>query len=438
MSTCSRHVVSIVTYPMHRSGETVTAVRFVLVLTFFCPFLVVSLCHGDEARDSRLLRTLSGRNEQTRLRSLASINRNPSARRNAIDDLVTAAQRHAAETKRAEIVRPSTVALLYAIGRTDQPEAESLLIELLDAEHPGIAMASADVLGEFKYYGAIDYLKKQIDRPEYAESYGFRFNLVRSLALMQHPDAVDFLTQLRESLDGQLRFQLDKLLSDVTVSHFHGDQDRYEKWLATESGEEPKRESFFANADVEPDSLNRVRLGRPQYYGIDIHAKRLMFIIDHSGSMKQYWGNYTRLDRAKTELIRAINELPDNAEFAIVFYHTNVKHWRNELCSATEENKLEAIQFVRRLGYGNQTNTYGALRRSLDFDDDLEAVFLLTDGRPTTGDIVAPVSIVNDILHRNRFRHLNFNTIGIGVKGPTETFLKKLAADSNGEFREAL
>ena len=79
-------------------------------------------------------------------------------------------------------------------------------------------MVSADSLGKNKFYGAIDYLKKQIDRPEYDEMYGFRFNLVRSFAQMEHPDAVDFLCQLRRTLDGQLRFQIENVLKDVTVA----------------------------------------------------------------------------------------------------------------------------------------------------------------------------------------------------------------------------
>jgi Mg-chelatase subunit ChlD len=65
----------------------------------------------------------------------------------------------------------------------------------------------------------------------------------------------------------------------------------------------------------------------------------------------------------------------------------------------------------------------------------LEAVYLLTDGRPTEGPVIAPPAIVNDILHRNRFRHLNFNTIGVSVRGATEEFLKALADESGGEFR---
>lgn len=162
-----------------------------------------------------------------------------------------------------------------------------------------------------------------------------------------------------------------------------------------------------------------------------------MFIIDNSGSMRDYWGGATRLERAKAELIHAIEDLPADAKFSIVSFHTTVNPWRNELLEASEENKREAIQFVRRLGYGVKTNTYGALRQSLEFDDELEAVFLLTDGKPTVGKIIPTRGIVSDIMHRNRFRHLNFNTIGIGVQGPTEDFLRTLAELTGGEFRTA-
>ncbi len=393
-----------------------------------------------------MLRTLTGRNEAIRLRVIASFDGDPASKRESLDDLIAAAKRNAGETANDELVRPSTVQLINLIGGVNSPDSESLLIELLDAPHVGIAMLSADVLGKNKFYGAIEFLKKQIDRPEYATKYGFRFNLVRSLAQMEHPDAVEFLSELRSTLDGQLRYQIEQLLSDVTIKHFHGDEQRYQQWKDRDNHEQAApaakpadRDVVFKPASFEPESLQRVKLERPhQYYGIDIHAKRMMFIIDHSGSMRHYWGGYSRLQRAKNELIRAITELPEDAKFGIIFYHTTVNQWRNRLLAADEENKREAIQFVKRLGLGNKTNTYGALRQSLEFDDELEAVFVLTDGQPTAGQIVAPMAIVNDVLHRNRFRHLNFNTIGIAVQGPTEAFLRRLAEESNGEYRPAM
>jgi Mg-chelatase subunit ChlD len=164
----------------------------------------------------------------------------------------------------------------------------------------------------------------------------------------------------------------------------------------------------------------------------------MMFIIDHSGSMEDYWGGMSRLARAKLELIKVIRELPEETEFAIMFYETNVRIWRKSLVTATESNKLEAINFVRRLGFGDRTNTYGALRQALTFDKDLETVFLLTDGQPTIGETVEPQKILVDILGRNRFRHLNFNTIGIAVNPNTEAFLRQLATGTGGEYRRAL
>lgn len=408
---------------------------------------------GDQGDDSALLRTLTGRSEEIRFRALAGINASQN-KLHHLDDLICAAKRNASETSPDELVRPSTVQLIYMIGSIDSPETERLLIDLLEARHLGIAMLSADVLGKYKFYGAIEHLKRQVDRPDYTAKYAFRFNIVRALAQMEHPDAVEFLTKLRSTLDGQLRYQIDQLLDAVTVKHFHGDEARYQAWKEGEStsqvpqeataehpseSESADRDIVFRPAGFEPESMQRIKLQRPhQYYGIDIHAKRMMFIIDHSGSMRNYWGGYSRLQRAKHELIKAITDLPEDAKFGIIFYHTSVRQWRNRLLPADEENKREAIQFVKKLGLGDKTNTYGALRHSLEFDDDLEAVFVLTDGRPTVGQIVAPMAIVNDVLHRNRFRHLNFNTIGIAVQGPTEAFLRRLAEESNGEFRQAM
>lgn len=417
--------------------EQRVAILFGLLLTAIAPPAVWS----KPPRDSRLLKMLTGRSEQVRLRAVNGIGSDGASQKAALDDMVAAVRQHAEETGADDLARPSTVQLIYRVGGVDDPRSEQLLIELLDSSHLGLAMISADVLGKNKFYGAIEPLKKQVDRPDYRQLYGFRFNIIRALAQMEHPDAVEFLSELRPALDGQLAFKLDELLADVNVSHFHGDQQRFEQWkgaVPSESKRAEPAEKFFQTAGHQPESLQRVKLGRDnKYYGIEIHAKRLMFVIDNSGSMRDYWGGATRLQRAKAELIHAIEDLPLDSKFALVFFNTTVSQWRSELLEANERNKREAIQFVRRLGYGVKTNTYGALRRSLAFDDELEAVFLLTDGKPTAGSIIRTDAIVADILYRNRFRHLNFNTIGIGVQGRTEGFLRSLAEQTGGEFRTA-
>ncbi len=405
---------------------------FKSAFAFACLLITAS---GDAANpESRLARMLSGTNEVVRLKTIASLRAEPDRCAAASADLISAVKSEASETKVDDAIRPSTVQLIDLLGTLHSPAVEQSLVQLLDAAHPGIAMVAANTLGENQFTGAIAALKRQVDRPEFPLSYGFRFNLIRSFALMKHPDAIEYITSLRPKVDGQLSFEIEKLLATVKEFDFQDDPQRFEAW---QKARESKKIRLVAGGS-ESEARERMALGQSQqYYGIEIEAKRMMFIIDNSGSMSEIEAGMTRLHRAKYELVRAIGLLPNDAEFAIVFYATDVHPWKNKLVTATDENKREAIVFIERLGYGKMTNTYGALRQAIDFDSNLEAVFLLTDGRPTTGDVVLPQGIVDDIMHRNRFRHLNFNTIGIALDGATDQFLKTIAELSGGEFRKA-
>lgn len=406
--------------------------NFKSAFAFACLLITAS---ADAANpESRLARMLSGTNEVVRLKTIASLRAEPDRCAAASADLISAVKSEASETKVDDAIRPSTVQLIDLLGTLHSPEVEQSLVQLLDAAHPGIAMVAANTLGENQFTGAIAALKRQVDRPEFPLSYGFRFNLIRSFALMKHPDAIEYITSLRPKVDGQLSFEIEKLLATVKEFDFQDDPQRFEAW---QKARESKKIRLVAGGS-ESEARERMTLGQSQqYYGIEIEAKRMMFIIDNSGSMSEIEAGMTRLHRAKYELVRAIELLPNDAEFAIVFYATDVHPWKNKLVTATDENKREAIVFIERLGYGKMTNTYGALRQAIDFDSNLEAVFLLTDGRPTTGDVVLPQGIVDDIMHRNRFRHLNFNTIGIALDGATDQFLKTIAELSGGEFRKA-
>jgi len=348
-----------------------------------------------ELRKSAVYRGLTTESEQTRRRTILNC-RQQSIHLNAeLPSLLGASRRHIKAAETENNIRTSTTQLLYLLGSLHEPEVESLLISALDSPLLGIRLIATDIL------------------------------------------------------DGQLHHLIDTALKSATVSDFLGDEERFREWQARQTPKEnkenkdPKDEAgedkiVFKTAGYESESQNRIQFGKPQYYGIDIHSQRMMFIIDHSGSMEDYWGGMTRLARAKLELIKVIRELPEETEFAIMFYETNVRIWRKSLVTATESNKLEAINFVRRLGFGDRTNTHGALRQALTFDKDLETVFLLTDGQPTIGETVEPQKILVDILGRNRFRHLNFNTIGIAVNPNTEAFLRQLATGTGGEYRRAL
>ncbi|NND96241.1 MAG: VWA domain-containing protein [Pirellulaceae bacterium] len=383
-----------------------------------------------EPGSSRLAKILLGRNEARRLQALAPLQHNVAARLDAIDELIYVLEAHAQQVANGRELAPSTVEVVELLATINRDRAHQALIHMLDCPTMDIAMVCANALSRHQRHDAIDAIKMQVERPEWKNHYGFRLNLVRSLARMDHPDAYDYLRLIRKRSDGQLLYELNKLLDDVTLDDFRGDDALYQVFKR-----EIRPESMFQAASYS-ESASRMKLQRQQYYGIDINAKRLMFIIDHSGSMRAPVYGGTRLTRAKLALIRAIKELPEDHEFSIVFYESAVRVWRPELVYASEKNKTAAYRFINQLGYGGSTNTYGALRRALEFDDDLEAVFLLSDGIPTSGPIVSPTNIIRDIVHRNRLRHLTINTIGISLNAATRNFLRTLADRCDGAFRE--
>ncbi|MGB7347482.1 MAG: VWA domain-containing protein [Pirellulaceae bacterium] len=432
------------------------ALRFLLIAALACASKMVS---ADEPKsvgsvadnvvdlaDSKLVKILTGRNETLRLRAIAPLKTSVPSKNAALDELLFALQEHGNQVKGGRPLAHSTTELVELIASIDQPLAHQALIEMLNCEHMHISMLCADALGRNQCVDAIEPLKQLVVHEKWETHYGFRFNLIRALTLMDHPDAYEFLSQIRRHIDGQLLHELNQVFKDVTLDDFLGDQDRYDAWKRDSTREPVTRharksnsDSIFKNASYS-ESAARIKLQRQQYYGIDIEAKRLLFVIDHSGSMKANTKSYgrwgTRLGDAKRALTKAIEELPEDHEFGIIFYSQSVRMWKPELVYATAKNKKDATTFVYRLGVGGSTNTYGALRASMDFDDDLEAVFVLTDGKPSSGNIVDPGRIVDDIVYRNRLRHLKINTIGIAVNDHTKLFLKSLAQRCSGQFTQ--
>jgi uncharacterized protein YegL len=171
--------------------------------------------------------------------------------------------------------------------------------------------------------------------------------------------------------------------------------------------------------------------GAPSYYGISIYARRLVFVIDTSGSMTGL-----RIQTAKRELISAIKALPGNAELGILVFNTQVTVWRPALIPATAAAKQEAAFFVGNLGAGGRTAAYDALDRAFHFDP--EAIYFLSDGEPTCGKIVSPEGILAAVHTGNHNRRISIYSIGIapGLPGSRlELFMKNLAEQNFGQFR---
>lgn len=408
------------------------------------------------ATQRRLYRILTGRSEKSRSNLVAKLAASREDVHNEIDILVAATRTLLQEraeflsadrpTIKKEPTPESFVALIETIAADPSPLVLPVIEQALAHEDEIVSMAAMDSVGQFGLDDALEELTQQISRPEFDEKYAYRFALVRAIAKLHSPEAIQWLQRLQQQLDGQLQHEITNRLADADIRDFKGSADELTKWKQTLSLNEvlnqvsldipSPNEGPMSLQSLASSSKRRPKLVRGQYYGIDLHAARILFVVDRSGSMREpaYYG--TRLQRAKQELVQTINGLEPSTEFGVMVFDTTIQSFQNELLVASDENKREATVFVNRVLLGDKTNTYGALVEATDFDDQLEAVFVLTDGRPTFGQVVRPDLIIKEIARRNRTRHLKFNTIGIGQLGETVVFLKTLAEETGGEFRQ--
>jgi uncharacterized protein YegL len=162
-----------------------------------------------------------------------------------------------------------------------------------------------------------------------------------------------------------------------------------------------------------------------------IYANKLLFVLDTSGSMQG-----VRFAAAKRELVHAIQGLRSEVQFSIIVFNSSVSRWQQHLVKADVLNKKLAEAFIEGLNPQASTATFDALAAALEYD--VEAIYFLTDGAPTGGQIVAPPAIVQSVSGTNRLRRISIYTIGLAPGAPgsmTDAFLKTLAEQNLGTYR---
>lgn len=259
-----------------------------------------------------------------------------------------------------------------------------------------------------------------------SESLAFRRGLVATLGDMEDPRAVELLIDMLAGLQGEARGDAIQRLAKMSGKNHGTDAQAWRDWLANRRDAAGR----FLPPDDDPAVATAASAAtdgsQAAYYDIPIHADRVVFVLDTSGSMEG-----PRLQAAKRELESAIFRLPAETAFTVVFFNSDVGSWQRTLVPASDENKRAAALFVARLPADGGTATSDALQAAFQFD--AEAIFLLTDGMPSAGRIVEPAGIIQLVTQLNQGRAVTVNAISImGAAG----FLENLARANHGEFRE--
>ena len=167
------------------------------------------------------------------------------------------------------------------------------------------------------------------------------------------------------------------------------------------------------------------------FFGIKAPAKRIVYVIDASESMRQH----DAMQLARQKLWDSLQELTPTSQFQVIFFnltnHTmNRPGERTRLLPATSVNLRLAKQFLTGIQPDSGTNRMGAMTLALSFDPDV--IYLLTDAD-------APEMSAKDLweLKRDNKRKALIHVVefGVGADLSPDSFLKKLARQNAGMHR---
>ncbi|KAK2189215.1 hypothetical protein NP493_113g03015 [Ridgeia piscesae] len=154
--------------------------------------------------------------------------------------------------------------------------------------------------------------------------------------------------------------------------------------------------------------------------------KKCVFLIDTSGSMDPFLQDF------KKELASLVWDqlYKYSVSFNLVRFSKNCEQWRPQLAESTEENCHDAVRWISALVANGNTCTLQALELAFK-DPTVEAIYLLTDGKPDTSTSL----VLSEVASLNTDRHVTINTISFNCDDSTaNNFLVTLAHENGGRF----
>jgi len=322
------------------------------------------------------------------------------------------------------------------LASTERSDVTQKLDRLLESQDFRIAMIAADAASISQKGNLLESLMKLADRREFGQHYGFRRCVMEAVSRYRDKEAIDFLVKQLEKSDGQLKYEIAMSLQRITGKQFGGIANDWKKWWSSNRNdfEFPSTERTLPVTLNAPPPAIPWDEPRPNFYGMRVYAKRIVFVIDRSGSMRQDVDGVTRLERAQYELHHAIEALTDTDSFNIVAFDDRMDVFSVRMMRATAENRMAGVQYAYGLTPRGGTACYEPLKMGLEAANDLELMLFVSDGEPTAGALVEPTAIVAAISNHNLTQRTIINTLGIDARDQHERFLRGLAEKNGGKL----
>ena len=367
-----------------------------------------------EIRRAAIAKTLQSRPKPVRNRAISTLILEPVARALDLDDDVLQ-ERYVRAS--AAIPHPGVLAMLSRIAETVPEEAaEKRSEKTLEKEktpertpeeikaRERVRRAAIEALGWQDQDDAVDVLSRVLRADK--TTLEAKELCIASLERLRREACVRSLLDAM-SEKGPVAEAAARALKSLTREDFGSDRAAWAKWW-NEKGKEtsalPKRKTEEEKAKEEAEKPEDQK-GGTTFYGITTRSKRLLYVMDISGSMNEGeiggatgGGKLTKMQVAKREAKNSITALPEDALFDIVIFADGVQIWKPKLMTATKEVKAEAIKWIDDIKAIGATNIFDALEKAFElagrgatdkrYNLAVDTILFMSDGAPNRGRIV--------------------------------------------------
>ena len=264
------------------------------------------------------------------------------------------------------------------------------------------------------------------------------------------PEIVDPLIKRLGVETGRLREDVQRALETFTRADVAADPELWRAWWRA------RKENFVPTERPRPRG-GRIPFrngaerggadeGTVAFFDVPLHSKRLLFIFDLSGSIRNAAHDGpdapTKLELIRGEMERTLGALPADTQFDLLVYRypssypPKPKHARafGKLQAVGPANVKKALIWLRK----QEAKGWGAFVEPLELaiaDETVDTAVLLSDGRPSRGRYDRDFRILQELPILNRTGQLAVHTVLLGTKGADRKFMEGLAAQTGGRFR---
>jgi HEAT repeat protein len=335
--------------------------------------------------------------------------------------------------------KPLARAALDAMAtlRSGDPKWIDELLAMTKGEDPDVRNMALQALGRTSDKKFLSKIIEALDDKDWST----RLAALDALEAMKTKEAIPAIVARMGKEDGRMLAEFSATLYRLTGQPFEDNVAAWDNWWK-QSGEKfelmtpEKLEKIKASA--EEWRLKQATRVQSKFFGIRIVSHKVIFVVDVSGSMDRPVENFegksgmSRIEVAKVEMDKAIQSLEQGSFFNIIIFSSGVDHWvEGGLQAASQKNRDEAQAFIDKTGAGGGTSTYDAMKEAFK-DPDVDTIFIMSDGEPTTGEETDPLVIREHIKQWNEHRGIVINAIAIGGK---HDVLQWLAEDSGGTYK---